>query len=545
MTPRHIIITLTLILVAFIIPAVALAQTYVPAGTPFGGPSTPPLNSSTNTQRKLGPLGIGSIASPQSLCLNATNPGDPTCITAWSNLSGQIGGPFVSLSQNAWALNLASTNCSGTSKSLCPADYISQTGFVQAKALSSPQQALTTIVEDANLQLCNSNRTLSTPSPGKCAVGIPKQGQNCYLNSDCGYTATAVYGNDADNAAETAGYFSGVAFVTAPTGDNFLTAYGRVCLNGNENFFNSGLPGGLPGGNCISSWLELSGGSSLASALYVKRQLTNPPAGQQVQGAAISGVGQFGSGLAGNACLNNPTLTCGDGMCANTTLCPSATTPETASNCPIDCAAVGTPTFSVTPGNTLNVINISGSNQSPAGPVWLLIVRRDGGSPVFRPQAGFFYDSGMVFSGGNDRIIYSQSVTPGVNQNFNDPGLINGHTYYYNAYQANLYPRYVDPGVGQIATPANITFVTLNVFENLSGVSPVTGPGINCWRSPPAGPDCTETFVQYTDVTLEISDVSDPNYTFAGWIGACNNSELTCTFTMNANRSVSANFVQN
>src|SRR5690348_15454969 len=72
-----------------------LAQTYVPASSPFTGPVAPPLNSSSTAQQKLGTLLVGSPTNKQKICLNATNSSDATnCINSWNQLSGQFGGPF-------------------------------------------------------------------------------------------------------------------------------------------------------------------------------------------------------------------------------------------------------------------------------------------------------------------------------------------------------------------------------------------------------------------------------------------------------------------
>jgi uncharacterized repeat protein (TIGR02543 family) len=81
-------------------------------------------------------------------------------------------------------------------------------------------------------------------------------------------------------------------------------------------------------------------------------------------------------------------------------------------------------------------------------------------------------------------------------------------------------------------TPRNYT---LDVNKTGTGSGTVTSDpaGINC------GPDCSEAYVYNTSVTLSAS--AGTGSTFSGWSGACTGTG-TCQVTMNADKSVTANF---
>ena len=76
----------------------------------------------------------------------------------------------------------------------------------------------------------------------------------------------------------------------------------------------------------------------------------------------------------------------------------------------------------------------------------------------------------------------------------------------------------------------------LTVSKSGNGQGTVTSSpaGINC------GGDCNEPYAQGTSVTLTADPA--PDSTFGGWTGACGGSGLTCSVTMDANRSVTATF---
>jgi hypothetical protein len=93
---------------------------------------------------------------------------------------------------------------------------------------------------------------------------------------------------------------------------------------------------------------------------------------------------------------------------------------------------------------------------------------------------------------------------------------------------------------GELSTSASVyvsviqQFYTLNVYKASNGSGTVTGPGIDC------GTDCSESYNQGTQVTLTATPASGS--TFTGWSGDCSGTQLTCTLTMNSNKSVTANF---
>ncbi|QQO57055.1 MAG: hypothetical protein N838_30585 [Thiohalocapsa sp. PB-PSB1] len=76
----------------------------------------------------------------------------------------------------------------------------------------------------------------------------------------------------------------------------------------------------------------------------------------------------------------------------------------------------------------------------------------------------------------------------------------------------------------------------LSVTKSGSGTGTVESSpaGINC------GSDCSEDYPDGTSVTLTATPLGGS--TFGGWSGACSGSSTTCTLTMSAARSVTANF---
>ena len=89
------------------------------------------------------------------------------------------------------------------------------------------------------------------------------------------------------------------------------------------------------------------------------------------------------------------------------------------------------------------------------------------------------------------------------------------------------------------STPIDSGF---NTMEFLLSVN-ITGTGSGTVTSSPAGiscgSDCSESYTSGTSVTLTASAASGS--TFAGWSGACSGTS-TCTVSMSAARSVTANF---
>ena len=96
--------------------------------------------------------------------------------------------------------------------------------------------------------------------------------------------------------------------------------------------------------------------------------------------------------------------------------------------------------------------------------------------------------------------------------------------------ERDLYDRNTDTGV-------DFRFVimhTLTVAKNPSGGGTVTGPNINC------GADCSESYPQGQTVTLAASAAS--GYTFSSWNGCDTPNGTTCTVSMSANKTATANF---
>ncbi|MBA4372469.1 MAG: hypothetical protein C0402_06360 [Thermodesulfovibrio sp.] len=81
-----------------------------------------------------------------------------------------------------------------------------------------------------------------------------------------------------------------------------------------------------------------------------------------------------------------------------------------------------------------------------------------------------------------------------------------------------------------IGTTSNV----LTVAKGGSGSGTVTGTGINC------GSDCTETYNSASATNL-LTATAAAGSVFSGWSGNCTGAS-TCSLTMNANKSVMANF---
>jgi Divergent InlB B-repeat domain len=75
---------------------------------------------------------------------------------------------------------------------------------------------------------------------------------------------------------------------------------------------------------------------------------------------------------------------------------------------------------------------------------------------------------------------------------------------------------------------------TLSVSKTGDGNITSSPASINC------GSTCVATYPDKTNVTLTAAPPSGSSFT--GWSGACSGSNLTCTITMDANKTVSASF---
>ncbi len=81
-----------------------------------------------------------------------------------------------------------------------------------------------------------------------------------------------------------------------------------------------------------------------------------------------------------------------------------------------------------------------------------------------------------------------------------------------------------------------VTTYTLSVSKLGLGTVTSNPPGISC------GLDCSEDYESGTSVTL--TAVPEPGYLFSHWSGAVNDSSPTCVITMDAPKSVVANFIE-
>ncbi|MBY0491173.1 MAG: S8 family serine peptidase [Gemmatimonadaceae bacterium] len=90
---------------------------------------------------------------------------------------------------------------------------------------------------------------------------------------------------------------------------------------------------------------------------------------------------------------------------------------------------------------------------------------------------------------------------------------------------------------GAAVAPPPLASFTLSVTTTGTGAGSVTGAGIACGT---AGTDCSETITQGGTITLTAAPAAGS--TFAGWSGSCTGTSATCTVSMSAAQSVTANF---
>jgi hypothetical protein len=89
--------------------------------------------------------------------------------------------------------------------------------------------------------------------------------------------------------------------------------------------------------------------------------------------------------------------------------------------------------------------------------------------------------------------------------------------------------------IGNQMAAANVGLSSITVTRAGTGSGTVSGPSINC------GGSCTAGLALGTSVTLTAKPAS--NSTFNGWTGDCVGAQLTCTFNVNGENNVTANFV--
>ncbi|MEW5743752.1 MAG: hypothetical protein AB1938_32870, partial [Myxococcota bacterium] len=83
-------------------------------------------------------------------------------------------------------------------------------------------------------------------------------------------------------------------------------------------------------------------------------------------------------------------------------------------------------------------------------------------------------------------------------------------------------------------TPADTGSFTLTVLKSGMGLGTVTGPGLDC------GTTCTASVPAGTPVTL--TAVPEAGSTFTGWSGCDTANGASCTVTLSADRTVTADF---
>lgn len=485
---------------------------------PGEGTPSAALNTGPNTQQRVGSLIIGPSGGISKICLNALNNGDAAnCVTNWSQLSTD---KFVTIRSTSLPI-LSNGNGYATE----PVNYSRQSGYSDITA-GSISRHFTATVLSSETHICV--RDYTDQSDGRCS----NSGEVCQANSDCqsngsGYFGgTAVYGASNGSATSFAGYFGGTVLVSAPSqyvNYNF-GSLGRICLGNFEP------PYADPsGGACISSWNEVT----TAPPAYVQLQTSNPLVTQPNSGAAISGSSVFGSAVVGTP-IGDLTGSCGNGMC-------DPSTGENSTSCPIDCAIVPTPvnfdpqmSSSASLANLLVDLPITTLAQQPTT-AKVLIVRSQNTAPTFRPVNGVNYTVGLNV-GGNQVIVAIATTTAGASLQLSDTLLARG-TYYYQAYQSNIYPRYSAPTAAMPLTPMVLTTV---ISPDSSATILSEPPGIICGFG---STDCVALYNVGTNVTVSIEALAS-GWRVNNWTGCDSWNLFTCTVSMTQDKSVSTNLTR-
>lgn len=384
-----------------------------PTAPPPGGQTAVPLNTSDQVQQKLGSLIIGqspitkcNFTSGQTdgcseLCLNGS------CLKSWSGLGAAVGNSFVGL--RSFVPDAADR--------FNPAKYdASQTGYVKIKGTSITK--LNTVMLGVY------------SGPGEYGP------------------YTALYA-DAVQAGNYAGSFAGKFGVEPTSGNTFL---GRLCLNGTGAHDGTSAEV-LAGHYCISQWSDIKG---LATVDKLTLQPSDAPLTMETGNVGLSQGFGAGAIVLGDPNAVSSALTCGDGMCG---------TNESSSICPIDCAAImPVSTLVLAKAGTEISVSVTVPAQAFTGNVNLLVVRSDNpANNPFSPIDGIKYTAG-----GNSSfaVVYAGTVLSGGRTvTFADTGLglVDGRTYTYSAYLANLFPRYSQPKTAAIETDFSSALLTLVV----------------------------------------------------------------------------------
>lgn len=485
------------------------AQMVNPSAPPPGGQTAVPLNTGSQVQEKLGSLIIGQsrsgtvcdLSDPDNncaqLCLNGI--GASNCLKSWSDLAAAINSSYVRLNTTEFSF-------------LSDADAVTQTGYINIRGTS----ALT--------------------KPNTVTLSVNDNGTN-----PLGLAYTALYA-DAGQLGNFAAVFAGTLAVEPASGG----ARGTLCLNGTGS---PPLPNTATDGHyCISNWSDIPVLSTLTNKLT--RQIPTPanPLAVETSNAGNVGLpGGFGAGAVvlgdpnGLSCVAGACVTCGDGMCG---------TNENATTCAIDCAAILPATSITAAGGADALVTVTAPVQTGMARR-ALVVRSDTPNNAFTPVNGVTYTVGTT---SNFAVVFSSTINISASQNqfsFFDRNLIDGQSYTYTVYLANLYPRY--------STPISASFVPdVTLIHIRAGVTPSQAGSLLIGDEDGASffecstNSCDGWLPSGTRVVISL-EVIDPSYRYSGLtvnMGGVKVCDIfrpvqTCpVFTLTAEADVAARFVQ-
>lgn len=167
-----------------------------------------------------------------------------------------------------------------------------------------------------------------------------------------------------------------------------------------------------------------------------------------------------------------------------------------------------------------NQVRVTWTPPSSGASAYLYRVGNTANPPVACPPAG----SDEACTGPITATSYTTDYTTGAN-------------YLASVYScADASCTIVSPGAstGFTCAPPNVTLTT---SVSPSGSGTISGIGISC------GADCTEAYPVGTPITI-IATPSSSSYNFSSWTGICSGQGSSCSFVIDANRSVTANFTQ-
>jgi hypothetical protein len=141
--------------------------------------------------------------------------------------------------------------------------------------------------------------------------------------------------------------------------------------------------------------------------------------------------------------------------------------------------------------------------------------------------------TGYMVHYGTASGTYTQAVDVGNTTSYTVSNLIDGQAYYFTVTSHNAagYESVYSNEVSVTTSPQQYLLMVLNPGP---GQGTVSGSGISC------GDTCLAVYSPGTQVSL--SATADPGSTFDGWSGGGCSGTGTCTVTMNANTTITANF---